>query len=587
MSKMVNFRFDQQVWKGLKPFQTLVLLLAISLSTCKDGVQELLFFEVETNFKISELGKIELVGSIEDHLGAAQAADAGFDETGFVLAFDDSAAVAEKDFLKIQRQVVAPNFQNFTHVVFNLKQGQRLFFAAFAKMGKRLVYGEVKSYGVGDVILIEKFVGRKNDQAFIQIATIGLEALKSKADKHGVVYSPTEQMPVLNCPDCDTTELGTTNDDRQFFDTLPNLQLNTDYFARAYAEVNGQIFYSPTVLKFHIGDGWKFAGNLPEPLSDASFCSVGSVAFGGFGCSNSLGFCNSGDLTNDFFQCSVFGSGTTIFQKSTAVPQNFIPRTNASVFAIADTVYVFFGEQMNGGERTATKDFRKFVTSTKQWQVVVEPLDPTLPNYPRSRAGAAVFVIAGKAYFCGGEKLDSLGELRETNEVWQFDPTNSHWQKMADLPMLQFENSALDDTSGRKEALAFALEGKGYAGGGLLNGLMLKDFWQFTPPPLGGSMGQWTKVERMPAAASGRHRAVGFAIGKRGYVGTGEHLTDGELSDFWEFDPARSPAWQRRESFPGAPRFFTFGFSIGDFGYLGGGTGSAVGRLDVWKYFPE
>jgi len=84
-----------------------------------------------------------------------------------------------------------------------------------------------------------------------------------------------------------------------------------------------------------------------------------------------------------------------------------------------------------------------------------------------------------------------------------------------------------------------------------------------------------------------RYGAVGFSIGNKGYMGTGtgNFNTTPYKKDFWEYDPATN-SWTQKADFGGTEREFAVGFSIGSLGYIGTGY-NASGRLqDFWQYNP-
>jgi len=92
----------------------------------------------------------------------------------------------------------------------------------------------------------------------------------------------------------------------------------------------------------------------------------------------------------------------------------------------------------------------------------------------------------------------------------------------------------------------------------------------------------WNQKEQLPAV--GRHRGSGLAIGDKGYVGLGHMNGTGVniiYQDWWEFDPATN-SWTQKSDFPA----LTYGastFSVGNFGYVGGGTGLGS---EFYKYSP-
>ncbi len=79
-----------------------------------------------------------------------------------------------------------------------------------------------------------------------------------------------------------------------------------------------------------------------------------------------------------------------------------------------------------------------------------------------------------------------------------------------------------------------------------------------------------------------RYRAVGFAIGNKGYIGTGD--TGGSImNDFWEYDTATNQ-WIKKANFGGTTRYDAVGFSIGTKGYIGTGNNDGSNKNDFWEY---
>ena len=82
-----------------------------------------------------------------------------------------------------------------------------------------------------------------------------------------------------------------------------------------------------------------------------------------------------------------------------------------------------------------------------------------------------------------------------------------------------------------------------------------------------------TWVQKSNFGGVGRHRAVGFAIGNKGYLGTG-HVNgtgvDISYKDWWMFDPA-SNTWTQKANFP-VNVHGAVGFGTSTRGYVGGGS---------------
>src|SRR2546423_5277810 len=98
--------------------------------------------------------------------------------------------------------------------------------------------------------------------------------------------------------------------------------------------------------------------------------------------------------------------------------------------------------------------------------------------------------------------------------------------------------------------------------------------------------GSWIEQRSLPGAA--RANAVGFSIGSKGYVGTGSaYGPTGPVSykDFWEYDPVGN-TWSQKADFGGTARTDAVGFSIGSKGYLGTGNDGSPEK-DFWEYDPS
>lgn len=577
-----------------------VLLLSILLlgnwACLKTTLNEKIFFEVKTEIGDSAIGRVMFIGQLIDSKDNAICCFNGVDEQGFIWS-KDSLSVLQNSINQVKTITALPPDNNdgrFLTAFTQFDQGETVFFRAFARLGARMMYGEMQRYKAETVIFIENYKGRKNDQAFLQGRISGLTN-GQVVTKYGFVYSATESTPVLNGPDCLASDKGTTNDARIYLDTLQHLKFNRLYYVRAYAEINSIVYYSRDVLNFQMKDGWKAVGELEKGFADGVFASVESLgkAFGGLGCSADGSYCFSDGLNRESYAFQPT-SDTSILEKK----QDFedIPRTNACVFSIGESVYVFWGEVLvgtSGNGIQLVSGCSKY--NTNGWQYVEVPFDPdNLDLYPAARTGSAVFVLSGKAYIIGGLKyndpLASNPYLVETNEVWQYDPTNNGWAKMAALPLQKAPGDTPDTTLGRTEAIALAFQSTntGYAGGGLINSLMLKDFWRFYPPTPTEPLGRWELSSRFPQNFSGRIEAVCFAVGDRGYIGSGKHLIDGPLNDWWEFDPLNGNKWLQKESLPSTPRTKAFGFSLGNFGFLGGGVnGFDAPFRTIWRYEPE
>jgi uncharacterized protein YjdB len=128
----------------------------------------------------------------------------------------------------------------------------------------------------------------------------------------------------------------------------------------------------------------------------------------------------------------------------------------------------------------------------------------------------------------------------------------------------------------RYGAVGFAIGSKGYIGTGD-DGSYKKDFWEYDP-----TANTWT--QKADFGGTARAGAVGFSIGSKGYIGTG-YQNYSCVKDFWEYDPSAN-TWTRKADFGGTARRNAIGFSIGSKGYIGTGICAPSEMRDFWEYDP-
>ncbi|MFD2522899.1 Kelch repeat-containing protein [Emticicia soli] len=151
---------------------------------------------------------------------------------------------------------------------------------------------------------------------------------------------------------------------------------------------------------------------------------------------------------------------------------------------------------------------------------------------------------------------------------------NDTWQKLCGYNMevstsdSWFKKADFGGTA-RQDAVGFAIGNKGYIGTGGSSGL--SDFWEYDP-----ATNVWTQKANF--GGGNRRGAVGFSIGNKGYIGTGSQSSTAK-SDFWEYNPA-SNVWTQKADVGGGIRTNAVGFSISNKGYIGTGTS----KEDFWEY---
>jgi N-acetylneuraminic acid mutarotase len=139
----------------------------------------------------------------------------------------------------------------------------------------------------------------------------------------------------------------------------------------------------------------------------------------------------------------------------------------------------------------------------------------------------------------------------------------------------------------RERAVSFAIGSYGYVGTGedTVN-MTHNDLWQYDP-----ALDVWTQMANLPGPC--RRNAVGFSIGSKGYIGTGidssESFAGIKLYDFWEYDPSGN-SWTAKANYPGGGGFGVYyagAFSTDTKGYITcGKVGSNWYAFDLWEYDP-
>ncbi len=236
-------------------------------------------------------------------------------------------------------------------------------------------------------------------------------------------------------------------------------------------------------------------------------------------------------------------------------PPGFAARSHAVSFVIGDTAYIGTGD---GGSATLT-DFWKYVPATKEWTQIADfpgfrrqqavafvlegkgyvgtgrsgttlfddfyRYDPvtnswdTVANFGGGdRRNAVVFVVDGKAYVGTGYTNSNSPSLSNaTNDLWEYNSTTDQWTE---------KNNKIPGVRG--DAMAFAVEGKGYIAGG--NGDAPKNIYEYDPITDTYTIG--AKFDAMYAREDG----VAFVLNGKAYIGLGIKIAS-QATDFFIFEP--------------------------------------------------
>ncbi|NBW36809.1 MAG: hypothetical protein EBR30_17645 [Cytophagia bacterium] len=125
--------------------------------------------------------------------------------------------------------------------------------------------------------------------------------------------------------------------------------------------------------------------------------------------------------------------------------------------------------------------------------------------------------------------------------------------------------------------VGFAIGDKGYIGSGSAAASATQEFWRYDP-----SANTWTQVANYPG--NGRFGLIGFSVGSKGYAGLGV-VSGNRQKDFYEYDPVAN-TWTRKADFAGTSRNVASAFVIGDKGYVGLGLEGPTKAKDFYEYNP-
>ena len=238
--------------------------------------------------------------------------------------------------------------------------------------------------------------------------------------------------------------------------------------------------------------------------------------------------------------------------------------------------------------------------------------------YNEGRSGCVSFSVGNKGYIATGFS----GTSQRYNDLWEYDTETNTWSQKKDLPASPrlaaigfsigskgyvgcgykgegttpdnffsdfwaydpatnlWEEKAPIPQSARQYAVGFSIGNRGYVGTGQsgLSSVPLNDFYEYNP-----DSNQWLQKNNVPYPCIS---PVAFSIGNKGYVGTGQNGQGSQnYADFYEYDPV-TDVWTAKTSFPGAARFGAASFSIGSKGYISGGFSTGAVYNDFWEYDP-
>ncbi|MFN8355857.1 MAG: IPT/TIG domain-containing protein [Spirosomataceae bacterium] len=256
--------------------------------------------------------------------------------------------------------------------------------------------------------------------------------------------------------------------------------------------------------------------------------SIGTKGFiGGGGSSSTSGF------TSNFWQ---YDTQTAQWSSRLNYPKDGF--YGGTAFVIGDVAYVGIGKDNTGN---FSNEFYKFNPTANTWT--------RLSNFPGSAKNTASATTAlGKGY------------VFINKEVWEYDPTTDKWTQKGDFP-----------GTTRFETTAQTINNEIYFGLGVFPNL--KDWWKYEP-----TTDKWTQKATFPAD---------YTTGLASFVIDNKVFVMGGYSEkCWSYNPT-TDAWTQRTS-NSVQRGYPAAFAIGSKGYLGtGSVGATTLKNDFWEFNPN
>ncbi|MCH2230353.1 MAG: hypothetical protein MK105_08410 [Crocinitomicaceae bacterium] len=236
-----------------------------------------------------------------------------------------------------------------------------------------------------------------------------------------------------------------------------------------------------------------------------------------------------------------------------------IARHRATSFSIGNKGYVCLGH-INTVANILFEDLWEYNPASNTWTQKAD-------FGGGLRYHAHGFVINGKAYVGTGRDASSYQD-----DNWEYDPTTNTWIQKSDIP-----------GPNRRGTVSFVINDIGYVGSGLTSSggsSTSNDFYAYDP-----TIDNWTEVASFPGQS--RNSAVGFAIGSKGYMGTGDTGGYSASKDFWEYDSALD-VWTQKANVGDSIRRHATGFALNGRGYIGSGHNTNIDddMDDFWEYNP-
>lgn len=287
---------------------------------------------------------------------------------------------------------------------------------------------------------------------------------------------------------------------------------------------------------------------------------IGDLAYVGTGFDGNVRF-------NDFWVFDITANGGDgAWTQIMAMPG--AKRNSAAAFAVGTKGYVVSG--YDGVNKL--QDCWEYDATLNTWAAKASLPDPVNGTFGSgARYGATGFGIDAKGYICCGY----TGSHKK--DLWEYDPALDKWT----------EKAAMNTSDKRTGAVALVYNKKAYIVSGSNNGSMVTEMAVYNPAD-----NTWKKLRDIANISSDtyddnytsivRTNAVGFVMGNKGYLATGENGAN--VKTTWEYDFTKDE-WTQRTSFERQDRNSAIAFAVKNRGFVGLGRNSTYyyDNMDEFK----
>jgi len=383
-------------------------------------------------------------------------------------------------------------------------------------------------------------------------------------EQHGFIWSAFDSIPDKTSFNISEVQLGARNENGDFLSTLSDLNIQTTYFIRAFAELDTEVYYSDVItyknedritvdtigLKAILGTSTATAtSSLSGLLSDETIQEYGhcwsntnplpEISDN----STNLGLA-TGNVT--FFESVItnlapqktyyvrayatiagiviYGPTQTLKKGNYWVKRSGLPGTGVQrpkYFSVDGKGYFVLGVRNNN-----SNEMWEYTPETDSWR--------QLPSFPGAYRELAFGVSHNRKICIGLGTSNTASTATHYTDVWEFDLDTELWTEKASFP-----------GEPRSGTVDFNFDGTIYLAFGAQripntsNTIRYDDVWQFDPDwdnGVGNQKGKWSLFANCEESIK-RFQGAGFVINGVGYMVCGGGIHVSLKNEVWGFKP--------------------------------------------------